>query len=647
MNDILSHAVNRSRLCGLLVALTGACFVILQQVTELSAQDNLPPVIVSASRMPSSSIETVTSATVIGKTEIESKQPVSVTELLRSVPGLHIDQNGGRGGGASVYMRGADPNFTLVMVDGIQANDPLNNHGGSFNFSDLDSAGIERIEVIRGPVASVYGSAAIGGVINIITKRGSAQPQASIDFTGGRFGYGRTAFTTSGRSGIFDYAFSTAYLSDGEPVKGSNFRNGSYNGKFSIAPSDNALLQMTSHFADSHSESFPEDSGGPQYAVRRQTDRRHEQQTTVGLNFTHHPLAWLDYDLQTSFFNSIDDTKSPGVAAGVRDPVGIPPNSSNGSFQRGTLTSSTTLSVMDNLSVNLGFEEKIEHGSNDSELNFGRFILGGKFKLTRYTSSPFFETRAAWPFGLTLQGGLRADFPSDFAAKVSPRVGAAFKIAASGTTLKTNWGEGFHLPSFFALGNPIVGNVNLKPETSKNFDAGAVQSLWDEHVEVGVTFFDNRYQNLIDFDAGPPPRLVNRSNVIARGVEATLQIKPVDSLSVRTQLTYTHTDIINSSEELRRRPKWRAGMDARWQPRADLTLNLAVFYVGTVLDSSIPTGERNLDPYARVDLASVWSVTPKIQIAAGIDNLLNRKYQEAVGFPAAAIRPRVSLRYDF
>ena len=88
-------------------------------------------------------------------------------------------------------------------------------------------------------------------------------------------------------------------------------------------------------------------------------------------------------------------------------------------------------------------------------------------------------------------------------------------------------------------------------------------------------------------------------------------------------------------------------MDTRWQPRADLTLNLAVFYVGTVPDSSIPTGDRNLNPYTRVDLSSVWSVTPKIQIAAGIDNLFNRKYEEAVGFPAAAIRPRVSLRYSF
>ena len=88
-------------------------------------------------------------------------------------------------------------------------------------------------------------------------------------------------------------------------------------------------------------------------------------------------------------------------------------------------------------------------------------------------------------------------------------------------------------------------------------------------------------------------------------------------------------------------------MDARWKPRSDLSLNVALFHVGTVLDSSIPTGEKNLSPYTRVDLSSVWAVTPKIQLFVGVDNLFNRKYQEAVGFPAAAIRPRASLRYTF
>ena len=273
--------------------------------------------------------------------------------------------------------------------------------------------------------------------------------------------------------------------------------------------------------------------------------------------------------------------------------------------------------------------------------------MGGKFKLTRYTASPFFEARASWPFGLTLLGSVRGDFPDKFSANVSPRVGAAYRVAATETTFKANWGEGFHLPSFFALGSPIVGNPNLKPETSKSFDIGVSQSLWTKHIEAGVTYFDNRYRNLIDFDAGPPPQLVNRSNVSARGVEAELQIKPIDNFSVRSQLTYTHTDIEDSSEEIRRRAKWRAGMDARWQPRADLGLYVGVFYVGTVLDSSIPTGDRNLSPYTRVDLSSSWSVTPKLKMSIGIDNLFNRKYQEAIGFPAAAIRPRVSLRYAF
>jgi outer membrane cobalamin receptor len=643
----LFPGLNRLRQHPLFIALVGASALLTAPQARLSAQDALPPVIVSASRIPSTPGETLSSATVISRAEIEAKKPLSVTELLRSVPGLHIDQNGGRGGVASIYTRGADPNFTLVLVDGIQLNDPQNSRGGSFNLSDLDVAGIERIEIIRGPLASVYGSAAMGGVINIITRRGSGPTQGAADIGGGRFGYGRTGLSAAGANGIFDYAVSSAYLSDGEPVKGSTFRNGTFNGKFSVSPSDRALLQMVSYFGDSHSESFPDDSGGDKYAVRRQTERRHEQQSTVGLSFSHRPLDWLNYDLKSSFFNSVDEVKSPGVAPGVRDPFGIPPNRSDGSFQRGVMSVGTTISFFDHLSINLGFEELIEHGSNKSELDFGFFTVDGKFRLTRYTASPSFEARASWPFGLTLQAGLRADFPDKFPSRVSPRVGAAYRVDATATTLKVNWGEGFHLPSFFALGNPVVGNPNLKPETSKNFDLGVSQGFWRNRVEVGATYFDNRFRNLIDFDAGPPPQLVNRSNVIARGVEAELRVKPIDSLTLRSFLTYTHTDIKNSSEDLRRRPKWRAGTDARWQARPDLSFSLGVFYVDAVLDSSIPTGDRTLRPYTRVDLASEWSVTAKLKLSLGIDNLFDRKYEEAIGFTAAAIRPRLNLRYVF
>src|SRR5262245_7870118 len=228
-----AHLVLRSSLRGMLIALFGACFFTMKQASKLAAQDTLPPVVVSASRIPSPLAETLPSTTVISRTEIEAKQPISVTELLRSVPGLHIDQNGGRGGVASVYTRGADPNFTLVLIDGIQMNDPLNSRGGSFNFSDLDIAGIERIEIVRGPLASVYGSSAMGGVINILTRRGSGAPQGSMEINGGRFGYGRTGLSAAGATEKFDYALSSAYLSDGEPVKGSAFRNGTFNGKFS------------------------------------------------------------------------------------------------------------------------------------------------------------------------------------------------------------------------------------------------------------------------------------------------------------------------------------------------------------------------------------------------------------------------------
>ena len=137
----------------------------------------MEPVVVTATVAPTLLDRTTAPVTVISRAQIEAQQVESVTELLRQVPGVHIDQAGSRGGTSSVYLRGSDPNFTVVMIDGIKLNDPTNSRGGSFDFSKLSTDSIERIEIVRGPLSAVYGSDAVGGVINIITRRGEGGPR--------------------------------------------------------------------------------------------------------------------------------------------------------------------------------------------------------------------------------------------------------------------------------------------------------------------------------------------------------------------------------------------------------------------------------------------------------------------------------------
>ncbi|MCH9020533.1 MAG: TonB-dependent receptor, partial [Proteobacteria bacterium] len=272
------------------------------------------PVVVTASRIPEGPAETSGSVTVITREQIEARIPVSTIELLRQVPGVHIDRPGGRGGVSSVFLRGSDPNFTLVLLDGVRVNDPTNSRGGSFDFTTLDPGSIERIEVIRGPFSAVYGSDAIGGVINIITRDGAPEMRATAQLSGGRFGYRRGWAELRGPVASGDFALSAAYVDNGEPVEGSAFTGKTVNGNIALAPSDTTVLRLTSRFADSLAKSFPDDSGGPSFAVLRGLDKRDSRELTVGVRLSHQPRDGQEYVVETSYYDRAQDFVSPGIA---------------------------------------------------------------------------------------------------------------------------------------------------------------------------------------------------------------------------------------------------------------------------------------------------------------------------------------------
>jgi len=607
----------------------------------------LEPVIVSSSRIPTSLSDAPETVTVMTREDIEAQQSTSAIDILRQIPGLHIDQPGGKGGVSSVYIRGSDPNFTVVLIDGIKVNDPTNSRGGSFDFSTLDPESIERIEIVRGPLSSVYGSEAMGGVINIVTRQGTGTPAVTIDSSGGLHGYARTGLSASGPVGPANFAVNFAYVDDGSPVKGSEFTSKSVNAKLTLPVSHSMWLHLVSRYADSQAESFPDDSGGPQFAVRRAVDRRDSQEFTIGAEFGHELLPWWEYTLKASFYDRQETVSSPGVAPGLRDPFGIPPNSGETDFRRTTVTGSSLFSLSSTLRATVGVDLQLERGDSDTELLFGDKPAPSRFTLDRIVYAPFGEIQYTLPFGGTLGSGLRLDVPENFATRVSPRIGILYPIPATQTTLKANWGKGFKLPSFFALGNAIVGNPRLRPETSEGIDAGVVQKLWIQRASISATFFHNRFFNLIDFDPGPPPQLVNRSEVTTQGVELGLTIEPSNALWINAHLTYLDTDIKRTSQKLRHRPPWQGGINVRWYPLPTLVCNFDALYVGHMFDSSIPTGDHTLEDYLRVDVATAWTITPHWQVSLAINNLFDTKYEEAVGFPSPGIIPHLTTRFTF
>jgi vitamin B12 transporter len=604
------------------------------------------PVIVSATVLPTPLGQTSASVTVITREQIEEQQVRNVIDLLRQVPGLHVDQAGGRGSVSSVYTRGGDPNFTVVLIDGVKVNDPTNSRGGSFDFSTLNPEDLERIEIVRGPLSAVYGSDAMSGVINIITRKGAAKAMRSVELAGGLHGYWRTLAEVQGMLGVMDYAVSGSYVDNGEPVEGSDFENTTLSINMGVPPADNMELRWLVRYAKSDTEAFPDDSGGPRFAVLRAVERRDIQELTMGLTLTHTPFPWWEYQVQFGLYNRDEDIDSPGVAPGPRNPFGIPPSLTKNAFWRYELTLRHLFPVAKGVQFAIGTQAQFEDGTSTGSLDFGGFPVSTSFTLSRDTWGPFFEVQLSVVPGLQLQGGVRVDLPEGFDTEVSPRLGASYTFAATDTTLRGSWGEGFKLPSFFSLGHPIVGNPALQPETSQSFDAGVTQALWGKRLSIGVTYFHNEFTDLVDFDE-MLNRLVNRSKVTTEGVEASLNLAPWSTLSFLAHLTYLKSNIKGTDEELRNRPEWRGGFSIRWQALAMLEVLLKALFVSEVLDSSIPTGDVRLDAYARVDLTVHWTVNPTVAVFLTVDNLFDADYEEFVGFPAPGINPRFGVRVRF
>jgi len=610
--------------------------------------EEFEPIVVTGTVSPVSLSQSIANATVIDMEQIDASQASSVAELLRQVPGLHIDQPGGRGGVSSVYIRGGDPNYTVVLIDGVKVNDPNNSRGGSFDFSTLNTDNIEKIEIVRGPLSAVYGSDAMSGVINIITRKGSQKPAVDVEASGGGFGYARTFVRTEGTAGEkLDYAISGSYLDNGEPVEGSSFVNQTVMGNAGLVLSSSMDVRTVMRYSGSDNESFPDDSGGSLFAALRDRDQREIEEMSWGLELNHEASQKWNYQIDWEIFYRHEDAFSPGVAPGVRDPFGIPVNSADNYFRRYGLKWTNRFQFTEKLNSSIGLQGLYEDGSSRGRIELGGPATPTQFDLQRKILAPFFEFQYSPYSDLALHAGVRVDIPEEFKSEVSPRIGAVYNIKSTGTALKVNWGEGFKLPSFFSLGNSIVGNPGLLPETNWSVDAGIVQLFWNNRGSLSATYFHSTFSNAIDFDEGPPPKLVNRSEIVAGGVEMGVNIKPSSKLRLAGHLTYLETKILGTSEELRNRPKWRGGLSLIWNIKPALIMNLDSVTVGEVFDSSVPTGDVTLDAYTRLDLAVTWEPKPTWRVFLAVDNFLNEDYQEFVGFPAPGITPRVGLRKTF
>ena len=593
----------------------------------------VPPenVVVTATRIATPIEQVASSITEIDAADIDARQQRSLPDVLRDVPGLNLVQSGGEGGQTSIFMRGTNSNHTKVLMDGIEVSDP-SNPNGAYDFGKFSAADIARVEVLRGPQSGLYGSDAIGGVVNVITKSGNGPLSLSAEAEGGSFDTFNQSASASGSLDDFHYRVSLAHLHAGAtpvtpldllpPGQKRNddyFDNVTASTKLGYDLTDNFDLGFVGRYSDSLSK-VTGDAFDP-------------------VTFASFPsplqtrIDTLSYDTRGTahlVLGPIDQTIGFGYSSTVTsdmDPNNGPiPSSGN----RIKLDWQGQIGIADGETIVLGAET-------------ARDAIHVPIKAGITTNAGFGELQSSLP-GL-LGGGVdfhnsvsvRYDDNSRFGNKATWHVAPVLAVAATDTRLHASYGTGFKAPSldqlfesfpaFFFFANP-----NLKPETSAGYDVGLDQTLFG--ITGGVTWFHNDIKNLIATDPVTFSTDVNIGRARTQGLETYLAWQPIDTLKLRADYTYTEAEDLALRQELVRRPKNKASLDARWQAMEALGLDASLLYVGSWIDGSrdFSVSRLNAHPYVTADIAASYTLTDNFALTGRVANLFDKTYENPVGF---------------
>lgn len=590
-------------------------------------------VVVTGSRIPVNDKNEKSNVEIITREEIQRQNPRSVMQLLQNVAGLYVENSGSRGGVGAVYLRGAESNYTLVMIDGVSVNDPTNSRGGAYDFSLLNINNVEKIEIVKGPVSFVYGSAAMAGVINIVTRKNLPEPKTTMKVELGSSGFANVNVSSGVVSENAEVSVLASYEKDGEQVEGREYNAKAVSMAGALDYSAATEISFNARYQDSSAETFPEASGGDTYSVLRELDQRDSQQQQLGVSLKHQIGSEQFLQVDASYSKMEEDYTSPGVD------TFIPINESDSDYERQSISAQYRFQPAKLVQTSVGVVAEREEGDSRGKIDFGGFVLPTQFKLERDVHAIFTESQYQPVENIVWSIGVRADKPNEFDTEMSPHIGVSYTHTA--TQYALNWGKGFKLPSFFALAHPLVGNPDFGPETNENYDFSVKHKL-TEQTSVKATIFQSQYFDLIDF--GDSGVLVSRDEVNINGIELGISSGLLENVFLNANFSALDMDIKNSEEMLSKRPKRSGGVRLNWKATHRVNIFVGANYIGEVRDFSFPTGERVLSAYTRVDTSVQWRIMDGLDGLLAIDNLLDKKYDESVGMEAAGAVLRVAIQ---
>lgn len=593
-------------------------------------QDETEEIVVIATRTENPLSRIGSSVSIVTADDIERSQTVFVEDILRTVPGISVSRSGNVGGITSVFMRGASSGNTLVLIDGVEVNDAAA-PGGAFNFGSLTTDNIERIEVLRGSQSLLYGSRALGGVINIITKKGAPGFKASGTAEYGSFGTVRANVNLSGGTGRLTYSLSGGvYSTDGISAADKRDGNSEKDGLDDYTVSGRAGARLTDfaeidgHFrlVDSEAEFDTFD-----FFLGRVIDGDNLNDSTefeAGGSLT---LKLLDGMIEGIFKGGRWSLDRDSIENGERNIASL--------GKRREFSFQGNLYLGDDNVLTVGAEREKTVMDFTFFSPFGNFPTAGGANLDSFYTQ--FQTTLF--DALTLTAGVRHDDHSTFGGATTFRFTGAYNNEATATTLRGSYGEAFKAPSLFDLFDPFSGNPGLLPEENESWDMGIEQRFLSGRVTASATYFNVDTVNLIGFDF-----VLFRSDNVnasrARGVELSLEVRPVGGLGLSANYTLTSTRDMATGARLVRRPRHVANVEVSYSGDSRLSGSLGVTYSGKKLDN----GGIVLDDYFLAELRAAFRLTGNVELYGRVENLLDRNYQEIFGFGVPGIAAYFGLR---
>ncbi len=586
-------------------------------------------VVVSASAEPATIENTAALVNIVTREQIDQRGEIWLTPLTQGIPGVSFSQLGPMGGSTTFFLDGGNSNYTKVLIDGV----PVNQPGGLVDFSNFSLDGIDKIEVVHGATSVLYGSDAMTGVLQIFTHRGNtSQPVLELNADGGTFNTQHASGQLSGMLGAFDYSAGVAYFDSDGQGPGNYFRDTNLWGNFGWKFSDTDTLRLTVRNSSSDAGQPGQTALGPSFFVPGQHTGLHDFAT--GLTWDFQTGNWQH---QITGFESRDYSLDVG-------PFGAFPSD----FNRAGLNEQSSY-LFHNGGVSVGYFFEVENGGAPA----------------RHNQAGYVEAHYQFVHRLTVIAGGRVDGNGFYGVRAVPRVGAAYALRyGSGfwgsIRLRASYGLGIKEPELL----PPDCSPQLDPERSRTVDVGFDQVLASDRIRFSATAFFNRFQDIVSFaSATTNPNcpafggsFFNTDLARANGINSTIEAKPLHWLNIVGNYTYDDSRVLKTTNPLMdpalaqgnrlfKRPLHSGSLIANAHFRR-ANINFAGYYVGRRTDSDFDGLGITSDPsYVRWDVATTVPVAKGLSAIAQVQNLFDRQYQDAVGYPALGRNYRVGIHY--